>query len=294
MAKILVIGPGAIGGTLAGNLVQAGRHDVVLAGRRAVTSIAVETLAGEVRVPGPVLTDPETLGEVDWILVATKTYTVVDTSRGLRGRTARVAIFQNGVEHRERFSDDVAAERIVPVVIDTPAERPSLDRVVQRGVIRLALSDDQNGRDLAALFQGIETEITLTADFRSAAWQKLAINAAGVVCAVMMAPNRILADEALGEVVLGLVRECVAVGRAEGAVLADDTPERVLRQQRESAPDGINSLYGDRLAGRPTEIDARNGVIVRLGVKHGIPTPFNQMAVALVAAQTARDEEAVG
>ena len=30
------------------------------------------------------------------------------------------------------------------------------------------------------------------------------------------------------------------------------------------------------------EIDARNGVIVRLGRKHGIPTPYNQMAVALL------------
>ena len=50
--------------------------------------------------------------------------------------------------------------------------------------------------------------------------------------------------------------------------------------------DSVNSLHADRLARRPTEIDARNGVIVRLGRKHGIPTPCNQMAVALMEAMT--------
>jgi len=291
MARIAIIGPGAMGGTLAGNLVQQGRHEVVLAGRRAADSIRVQTLSGEVIVPGPVLTDRKDLGAMDWIFVATKTYAAEETAVWLAGTTARVAIFQNGVEHRERFTGVVAAEKIVPVVIDTPAERSAPDRVVQRGVIRMALSDDENGRALAALFAGIETEITLTGDFRSAAWNKLAINCAGVVCALVMAPNRVIAGAAIGGIVLGLVRECVAVARAEGAVLPDDTPERVLRQQRGSSPDGINSLYGDRLAKRPTEIDARNGVIVRLGEKHGIPTPFNAMAVALVEEQAAKDAE---
>lgn len=291
MARIVIIGPGAIGGTLAGNLVQQGSHEVVLAGRRAADSIAVTTLTGEVVVLGPVLTEGANLGVADWIFVATKTYAAKETARWLAGTTARVAIFQNGVEHRERFAGVVAAEKIVPVVIDTPAERPMPDRVVQRGVIRMALSDDENGRALAALFEGIKTEITLTIDFRSAAWNKLAINCAGVVCALVMAPSRVMAGAEIGEIVLGLVRECLAVARAEGAVLPDDMPERVLRQQRGSAPDGINSLYGDRLAGRPTEIDARNGVIVRLGEKHGIPTPLNVMAVALVEAQAAKDAE---
>ena len=38
------------------------------------------------------------------------------------------------------------------------------------------------------------------------------------------------------------------------------------------------------MAGRPMEIDARNGAVVRFGKKHGIPTPFNEMAVALLVA----------
>jgi 2-dehydropantoate 2-reductase len=68
------------------------------------------------------------------------------------------------------------------------------------------------------------------------------------------------------------------------AQLGDEVADDVLRFYRTQPPDSINSIYADRLAGRPVEIDARNGVIVRLGEKHGIPTPNNRMAVALLKA----------
>ena len=63
-------------------------------------------------------------------------------------------------------------------------------------------------------------------------------------------------------------------------------PTHVVERYRASQPDAVNSLLADRLAGRPTEIDARNGIIVRLGAAHGVPTPLNQMAVAIIEAAT--------
>jgi 2-dehydropantoate 2-reductase len=105
-----------------------------------------------------------------------------------------------------------------------------------------------------------------------------------VLPALLLQPSGVLRGEALGEVALQIVRECAAVGRAEGARLDEDVAEAVLRAYRAAPADGINSLHADRLAGRPMEIDASNGVIVRLGKKHGIPTPCNQMAVALLEA----------
>jgi 2-dehydropantoate 2-reductase len=77
----------------------------------------------------------------------------------------------------------------------------------------------------------------------------------------------------------------VAVGRAEGAALSDTLGEEILSYYRGAAPDAVNSLLADRLAGRRMETDARNGAIVRKGEKHGIPTPLNRMAVTLLEAQ---------
>jgi 2-dehydropantoate 2-reductase len=81
-----------------------------------------------------------------------------------------------------------------------------------------------------------------------------------------------------------LVRECIAVGRAEGATLADGLVEVVLGSYRSGPPDAVNSMHADRLAGRPLEFDARNGAVVRVGRRHGIAAPVNQMMVALLEA----------
>ncbi len=81
-----------------------------------------------------------------------------------------------------------------------------------------------------------------------------------------------------------LVRECVAVGRAEGATLPDSIPDDIVAGARRAPRDAGNSMLADRRAGRPMEIDARNGVIVRLGSKHGISAPMNALMVTLLEA----------
>ena len=52
-----------------------------------------------------------------------------------------------------------------------------------------------------------------------------------------------------------------------------------------AGPDEGNSMYADRMAGRETEWDARNAVIVRKGARHGIATPVSAVLVPLLAAQ---------
>ena len=167
-------------------------------------------------------------------------------------------------------------------MVDCPAERVSPTVIRQRGAAKMAVQDDQLGREFAALFTGTEIGLTLTADFKSAVWRKLCTNAVGAISALLLKPAGVMRDERLAELARGLVRECIAVGRAEGAVLEDDLTESVLAGYRAAPVDAVNSLHADRAAGRPMEVDARNGVIVRFGRRHGIPTPFNAMAVALL------------
>jgi 2-dehydropantoate 2-reductase len=191
-------------------------------------------------------------------------------------------VVQNGVEHRERFAGQVGEERILPVIIDCPVERRADGSVVQRGKVQMFVETGAAGRDFAQLFAGSEAEVQLTDDFVTAAWRKLSFNSAGVVCALTGKPSGVLHDEALGQLAVGIAAECVAVARAEGARLDDGTAQRVLEGYRAQPRDSVNSLLADRLAARPMEVDARNGVIVRKGEQHGIATPLNRMAVALL------------
>jgi 2-dehydropantoate 2-reductase len=282
---------------LAALLETAGRHEITLCTRRALEELVVKTPEGVVTVKGRNLTDPKQAEAVqasraeavDWVLVATKTYDAEGAGEWLRVLAAGndeggalVAVVQNGVEHRERFAPYVQADRIVPVVIDCPVERQADGTVMQRGAARMKVEVGRLGREFAELFRGSKAEIEVTEDFQTAAWRKLCINAPGAINALTMKPAGVLWDEALGRVALEMVGECVAVGRAEGARLDDTVGQQVLDGYRAQPRDSINSMLADRMAGRPMEIDARNGVIVRLGEKHGIETPLNRMAVALL------------
>jgi len=289
MVSIAIVGVGAIGSVVAALLEQAGRHEVFLCVRRPLTGLMVESPDGPVRVRAAIVTDPGTAPAVDWVIVATKAYDVPGAAKWLdrlRANNAPVAVLQNGVEHRDRFAPFVPLPSILPVIVDCPVERPAPDLVRQRGAMSLKAPTSATGQAFVELFTGTKAEAVVVDDFLCAAWTKLCFNSAGVLPALLLQPAGVLRGQAVGEVASQIIRECIAVGRAEGARLEDALAETVLQRYRSSPADSINSLHADRLAGRPMELDARNGVIVRLGRKHGIPTPANGMAVALLEEMT--------
>jgi 2-dehydropantoate 2-reductase len=291
MARIAIVGVGAIGGVTAALLQQAGGHELLLCTRRPMSGLLVDTPDGLVKLQASFMTSPTETFDVDWVIVATKAYDVDGTAKWLEqlcSNGAPVAVLQNGVEHRERFAPYLPIEKILPVMVDCPAERQTSERVRQRGVMHLKVPDSALGRDFVKLFTGTPADATTVPDFLSVVWRKLCFNSAGVLSALVLKPAGIVRGEALGDVALQIIRECAAVARAEGANLEENVADVVLAAQRAAPADSINSMLADRQAGRPVEIDARNGVIVRLGRKHGIATPANNMAVALIEAMAAK------
>ncbi len=287
MTRIAVIGPGAVGATVAAWLAQNTALDVEVCARTAFDWLEVETPDGPLTATPRVLTSPDQASPVDWAIVTTKTYDAAATGAWLArlvGSATRVAVLQNGVEHVARFTPYVEAERITPAVVDIPAERSAPGRVRQRRDGSILVPAGAAGDAFVALFAHTPIGVSTTPDFTTAAWKKLALNCAGAVNALTLRPSGVARREPIADIMRALVGECVAVGRAEGADLPDDLPDTVVAGYRSGPADGVNSLHADRAAGRPMELDARNGVIVRLGARHGIATPVNAMVVALIEA----------
>jgi 2-dehydropantoate 2-reductase len=284
MPTIAIVGPGAIGGILAAWLAQDPAHSVTVCARTRFDRLEVETPSGPIAATPRVITEPADARPVDWVLVATKAYDTAGAARWLRAlcrEDTRVVVLQNGVEHVQRFAPYVPAERIVPAVIDCPAERSAPGRMRQRGPSWIVAPDTAGGRAFVPLFEKTNFDVS-TGDFTTRAWSKLCINAPGAISAILLKPTGVIRLEPIAELTRGMVREVVLVGRAEGAVLDDAIVEQVVDGARRAPADSINSLLADRLAGRQMEIDARNGAVVRFGRTHGIPTPLNEMAVALL------------
>src|SRR5687768_9861203 len=277
---VAVLGPGAVGGTIAGWLEASGRVDLSLCVRTPFERLLIETPERRIEVAPHQLTHPSMAMVVDWVLIATKAYDVAgaaDWLARLAGPDTRVAVLQNGVEHIERFARFVRTERILPVMVDVPAERDSPGCIRQRGRGTMLVPAGDDGRAFAELFAGTAIDVGETGDFRSVVWRKLCVNSAGAVMALTLEGNGAAGREPAAHAMRALVAECIAVGRAEGAVLDDALLETVVEGYRSAPRDGKNSLHADREARRPMEWDARNGVICRLGRKHGIPTPATDM-----------------
>jgi 2-dehydropantoate 2-reductase len=287
MKSIALIGPGAIGGAVTVRLAQMTEHQVVVCARSDVSQLTLEAPEGKWTVTPKVHVSPVLVQPVDWIFVATKAYDAAATAKwfpNLIGPQTRLAVLQNGVEHVGRFAPYFPEARILPVIVDMPVERDAPGYFRQRRAGRFTVSQNSEGEEFDRILRQTGIEIRLTSDFQTEAWHKLAVNCAGAVSALVLKPASIVQRPEIANLMRNLVRECIAVGRAEGASLEDSFVESVIERYRNGPPDSINSLHADRLAGRPMEIDARNGVIVRLGSKHGIPTPFNQTVVTLLEA----------
>jgi 2-dehydropantoate 2-reductase len=286
--RVAVLGPGAVGGGVAASLAQDPRLEVEVWARTPFESLVVETPDGTLTARPRVVIDPRHASRPDWLLLATKAYDVDGAAPWLTqlDTRCRVAVLQNGVEHVERLAPYLDPARVVPVVVDCPAERRAPGQIRLRRHGGLVVPEGPSGDDLVALFRGTRIAVTTTPDLRTAAWQKLCFNAAGAVCAVTLQTAGVAARDDVADLMRALVRECVEVGRAEGADLDAALPDRVVAGHRSAAPDAVNSMLADRLAGRRMEVDARNGVIVRRGRVHRIATPANAMIVTLLDASS--------
>ena len=84
------------------------------------------------------------------------------------------------------------------------------------------------------------------------------------------------------EVVVGCLREVEAAGRANGVNFPADVHQTTLAYIEDNLADLQASMHTDVMAGRPLELEALNGTVVRLGRERGVPTPVNDVLYSLL------------
>jgi 2-dehydropantoate 2-reductase len=287
VTAIAIVGPGAIGTTVAAALHEAGRPHL-LCGRTPRDQLTLQDGDRRVVVPGPVQTDPGKVDrKVDLVFLAVKA-TQTEGASGWLAALCRpdtvVCLLQNGVEQLEKVALCATQARMVPAVVWFPAQAQTDGSVRLRGDARLSLPDIAASRVVAEALQGTACTVDITPDFPSLAWRKLMQNAvAGLMALTHRRAGMFVRPDVAG-LSLAYLQECLAVARAEGAKLGDEVPQEVLAKFQASSPDMSTSILTDREAGRPLEWDIRNGVVSRRGRAHGIPTPISDIVVPLLAA----------
>ena len=284
---VAVIGPGAIGTVIATALYEAG-HTPVLCGRTPREHLTLQDNGRLITVPGPVKTDPRQIDrKADLVFLAVKDTQIEAAAEWLsvlcRPRTV-VCVLQNGVEQVERVGPHCPHAQVIPAVVWFPVQAQSDGSVRLRGDVLLTLPDMSASHLVVEALQGTRCSVELAGDFLSQSWRKLLQNAAAGLMALTHRRSGMFRRSDSAALTLAYLRECLAVARAEGAELGDEVPQAILDKFQASPSDMSTSILTDREAGRPLEWDIRNGVVLRRGRAHGIPTPISDVIVPLLAA----------
>ncbi len=305
MAKVAIVGCGAMGSVYAALMADAGHevHGITLwpdhAAAMAKDGLRVEGASGDrtVRIHAGTTTDG--IGPCDLVVIATKAFDVEEAARAslpLLGPETPVQTIQNGLGSAERVATIVGADRLaVGVVGGFGASMRAPGHAHHNGMemIRFGAHSGLPTQILQAsakIWESAGFKVALFDDIGRMVWEKLIMNVAfsGSTCLTGFTIGEVMADPNAWRVARGCAEEAVAVAAALGIKLEVGDPIAHIQRLGGKIANARPSMLLDHLAQRRSEIDVINGSIPRLGAKAGVATPVNATVVALVKARESR------
>jgi 2-dehydropantoate 2-reductase len=296
--RVAVVGAGAMGCLYGGYLAEAG-VDVSLVDiwREHVDAINAKGLhitgvSGDRVVHVPATTNPETVEEVDLVLLFVKSYDTRKAVRGSRpliGCDTYVLTLQNGLGNLEAITKAVGAGRVLggttshgstlvgPGEICHAGAGPTVIGALDRGSMSMAEKtvDTFNETGLQTRFSG---------DVRSEIWGKVLVNLGINALSALtgLRNGQLLEVPELRRLMRLAVEEGMRVAEADGVDLGPIDHVAHVYEVAEATGANRSSMLQDVDRRRRTEIDALNGAVVGLGEKLGVETPVNRALTALV------------
>ena len=291
--KIAFIGIGGLGGYFGGRLAKAG-DDVIFIARGSTlealrkNGLRVESPLGDFALPRVRATgDPASVGHVDTVFVTTKAWQVTEAAQQIRsmvGPETVVVPLQNGVEAYDQLGAVLGPEHVLGGMCHVIA------MVVAPGVIRhgglkalITLGEWNNARTprldkLVECLTTAELETRVPDNIQVALWEKFEFIASfGGVGAVTRAPAGVIRSLPEARSLLErAMSEIVGLARADGVPVPKESVASTMKFVDSLPPDGTASMQRDLVAGRPSELEAQSGAVVRLGRARNFPTPVHE------------------
>jgi 2-dehydropantoate 2-reductase len=299
--RIAVLGAGAVGCWFGSRLAKAGAPVTLIGRARHMDAIArsgltIESATGREVVPLRTSTDASAARDAEVVLVCVKSSDTDAAGRELArilDRHTAIVSLQNGVDNADRLGQALPNPVFAAVVyVGTSMEGDGVVRHAGRGDLVLgahkatAARPDARSRleAIAAAFERAGIPCPVSEDIVAALWTKLAINCAfNAISALGQSRyGRMAREAAVRDLMEAIVRETVAVARADGVALNEASLLDATWKVAEAMAGQFSSTAQDLLRGKRTEIDALNGFVAQRGAKLGVATPINATLHALV------------
>ena len=297
--KVAVMGAGSIGGYFGGMLARAG-HDVTLIARGehldAIrrNGLIMQTQTGQFTVPCSATDQPAQVGAVDLVLLTTKTYhnvAAVPQMAPMVGPDTAILCLQNGIDSYRPLVDAFPESAVLPGAAYIEAGRSGPGAVTQAGDIVRIVTGSRRGSDpshqaraevVCAAFRDAGVPAEASEDIAVTLWTKFLFitTMAGATSLAREYLRDLLPRPEWHKIIVGCMSEIERAGRASGVELAPTIVADTLTYMQSAKGAMSASMHADLLAGRPMELEALNGAVVRAGESAGVPTPINDVIYA--------------
>jgi 2-dehydropantoate 2-reductase len=291
--RFAVLGPGGVGGLLAGALDRAGSEVIVVARDSTAAAISQRGLHVDSVTLGEFVAHPravEALEEpVDALLVATKAAGLGPALERIVADPMLVLPLLNGLDHMALLRERFAPGSVLAGSIRVEADRPAPGVVVHTSpflLVNMASADpaiDPVMDSLAETLSDAGIPSRVLGSQAQVLWSKLVrLNALACTTSAY--------DKLLGEIrstpelradLVGAIEEGCLVGRAEGA---QDVDPATALAELDAAHDTLgSSMQRDIAAGRTPELDAIPGSVLRAAARHELECPTIERLVVMIA-----------
>ena len=291
--RIAIFGTGGAGGYFGAQLARAGEDVTFIARGEHLQAIrehglTIETPKGEIVIrPARATDDPARVGVVDVVLVGVKSWQVLDAAHAMRplvGPATFAVPLQNGVEAASQLASVLGVDHVLGGLCGTLSWVSGAGRIRSIGDVHFVKIGELDNRPseraerLRAAFERAGVTVEIPSDMRQALWAKfLFVVSLGGVGAVARAPVGVIrAVPETRQMLTRCMQEILAVARARQVPLADTIVADTMAFVDSLAPDGSTSLQRDIAEGKPSELEAWNGAVVRLGREAGVSTPLHE------------------
>jgi 2-dehydropantoate 2-reductase len=313
--KVLVYGAGAIGTYIGGSLVLTGHNVVFLEQPGAAQELQRRGLRLElngaqtspISIPFASFTVKESLSEAlqlgpfDIAIFALKSFDTASALEGMKPFAAQmppILCLSNGVDNEPALAALLGADKVIAGTVTSSVARRALGDIVLEKLRGVGVAD---GHPLSLFLWEILNGASLNARLyprpADMKWSKMLTNLMvnSTVAILDMPPRAVLAHPGLFRLEIAILRETLAVMKAQGIRVVDTprTPVRLLALAAHlpafiSRPLMVRAVGGGRGGKMPSfhidlhsgrgksEVEWLNGAVVRYGEKSGVPAPVNK------------------
>jgi 2-dehydropantoate 2-reductase len=292
--RIAMMGAGGVGGYFGGRMAASGCAVTFIARGRHLEALRNNGLKIDSRDIGDATIDPveatdtpADVGVVDYVIVGVKLWDTEEVGRAILpmvGPDTTVLSLQNGVECDETLARIVGAEHLIGGVAFIASSIGGPGVIKHIGTMQRVVVGERSGGSSprvdalheALLQGGINAEVS--EDIERTIWEKfvflVGLSATTTTLRTTLGPVR--EDPESRELLLNVMRETVAVGRAKGIDLPADYADDRLAFADGLPVDMTSSMHHDLEAGNRLEVAWLSGAVARFGQELGVATPVNQ------------------